>query len=181
MKTPSEPTNCQVENLKANGQLEPVSPARAVRLWIRKLLGPQAIKALKNFANQVIDRSAHPASTSVPQPDLQSPPLQAGDTVRVRSLAEVNASLNHWRQLKGCSFAPEMEKYCGTTQKVLKPVRRFVDERDFRVRKARNLVLLEGINCQGTANLGACDRNCFYFWREEWLEKVESRLEQSQG
>jgi hypothetical protein len=26
----------------------------------------------------------------------------------------------------------------------------------------------------GTPDYGRCDRACFYFWREEWLEKLDS-------
>jgi hypothetical protein len=51
-------------------------------------------------------------------------------------------------------------------------VERFVDERDYRVKKASGVVLLEGSLCQGTELYGPCDRSCFFFWREEWLEKV---------
>jgi len=48
-------------------------------------------------------------------------------------------------------------------------VQRFLDERDYRVKKARGIVLLEGLTCEGTRDYGPCDRNCYYFWREEWL------------
>ena len=88
------------------------------------------------------------------------------------TLEEIEATLNHWRQLKGCGFMPEMEGYCGTTQRVLKRVERFVDERDLLVKKARGIVFLDGVFCQGTADFGPCDRTCYFFWREEWLEKV---------
>jgi hypothetical protein len=51
-------------------------------------------------------------------------------------------------------------------------VRRFVDERDYRVKKARNIYLLDGAMCKGAAPFGPCDRGCLYFWRGEWLERV---------
>ncbi len=65
----------------------------------------------------------------------------------------------------------EMWKYCDTTQRVLKPLRRFFDECDYRVKTSTGLVLLEGLMCQGTVKFD-CDRSCFYFWRVEWLEKI---------
>jgi hypothetical protein len=99
--------------------------------------------------------------------------LKAGDLVRVRPAGEIQATLNHWRQLKGCTFMPEMEQYCGTVQRVLKPMERFVDERDLRVKKCRGIILLEGLQCQGAADFGRCDRSCYFFWRQEWLEKIE--------
>ena len=70
---------------------------------------------------------------------------------------------------------PEMDQYCGTTQRVLKPLERFVDERDLRVKTSRGIVLLDGVVCQGTADFGRCDRCCVMFWREEWLEKIDLR------
>jgi hypothetical protein len=99
--------------------------------------------------------------------------LKAGDWVRVRSKEEIQAMLNPWNELRGCGFMSEMWQYCGTVQRVLKPVERFVDERDYQVRKARGIVLLEGVTCNGTEFYGKCDRACFLFWREEWLEKLD--------
>jgi hypothetical protein len=100
--------------------------------------------------------------------------LQAGDRVRVRSLEEIQATLNPWKELKGCAFLPYMVDYCETTQRVLQPVNRFLDERDYKVKKARGVVLLEGVICSGTPVFGRCDRGCHLFWREEWLVKIDS-------
>jgi len=97
--------------------------------------------------------------------------LKAGDVVRVRSREKIQATLDHRNQLNGCTFTEEMWPYCGTTQRVLKRVERVLDERDFLVKKCKGIVLLEGIMCEGTKELGPCDHACFFFWREEWLEK----------
>lgn len=66
----------------------------------------------------------------------------------------------------------EMEPYCNTKQRVFKRVNQFLDERDYRLKKCQGILLLEGILCQGTRDFGPCDRFCFFFWREEWLERV---------
>ncbi len=99
--------------------------------------------------------------------------LQAGDWVRVRSQAEIEATLDPFKELKGCAFLEYMAPYCGTIQRVLKPVERFLDERDYKVKKSNGVILLENNICQGTPVFGRCDRGCHLFWREEWLEKVE--------
>ena len=99
--------------------------------------------------------------------------MRAGDWVRVRSREEIEATLNQWRQLKGCTFMPEQIPYCGTVHQVHKRMKQFVDERDLRVKKVSGIILLEGVRCQGTAQFGRCDRSCFYCWREEWLEKFD--------
>ncbi len=103
---------------------------------------------------------------------ISSPPLQPGDSVRVKSWLEIRQTLNNWHQLNGCSFMEEMWPYCGTRQTVLKRVEKFLDERDYRVKKCKGIVILDGVMCQGTKDFGACDRSCFFFWREEWLEKM---------
>jgi hypothetical protein len=104
----------------------------------------------------------------------QEVPLNTGDLVKVRTRSEIDSTLDPFKELKGCAFLPEMYQYCGTQQRVLKSMQRFLDERDYRVKKVRGVILLENVICNGTPAFGACDRCCFFFWREEWLEKVES-------
>jgi len=98
--------------------------------------------------------------------------LKAGDMVRVKSEMEIRKTLNRWNKLKGCGVMDDMWQYCGTEQKVLKEVRQFLDERDYLMKKCKGVVVLEGVICEGTPWFGACDRSCHFFWREEWLEKV---------
>jgi hypothetical protein len=104
---------------------------------------------------------------------LQVEPLQAGDWVQVKAWEEVYPTLNRWNQYKGCGFMPEMRPYCGTKQRVLKRVERFLDERDYKMKNARGIVILESIHCPGVTELGRCDRGCYFFWREEWLQKLD--------
>jgi len=99
--------------------------------------------------------------------------LKAGDLVRVCSTKEIEATLNRWKELKGCAFMENMWQYCGTTQRVLQSVERFLDERDYQLKKCRGIVLLEGVICRVTPVFGRCDRCCHLFWREEWLKKVD--------
>jgi len=174
---------CQIPCLQRIGkgyaEVPPESLSRRVKLAIRRRLTPRQERTLKartndlmNWLARLLGRSTRPA---VPPDALSSAGLQAGDLVRVRPVEEIEATLNHWRQLRGCTFMPEMAAFCGTTQRVLKRMERFVDERDLRVKRSRGIVLLEGVMCEGTADFGPCDRSCFLFWREEWLEKVKGR------
>lgn len=100
--------------------------------------------------------------------------LKPGDLVKVKSEKEIKKTLNRWNKLKGCGVMDGMWKYCGTEQRVLKVVKQFLDERDYLMKKCKGIVILDGIICDGTRLLGPCDRSCYYFWREEWLEKVDS-------
>ena len=99
--------------------------------------------------------------------------LKPGDFVRVRPRQEIRDTLDNWNQLEGCSFMEEMWPYCDTIQRVFKHVDKFLDERDYLLKRCKGIVLLEGVICEGTKDFGDCDRSCFYFWREEWLEKVD--------
>jgi len=151
---------------------EPIGTAEAA--W-------QLHKRLRRIIRRRLNYLRNWLSEVVRQRDVASPPLaesaavklQAGNQVRVRSKAEIHATLDRWNRLKGCTFLEEMWPYCGTTQRVLKRVEKFLDERDYRVKECRGIVLLEGAICQGMVDFGGCDRSCFFFWREEWLEKID--------
>ena len=172
--------NCQIPSLQllsqGIAQSPPESVARRIKLVFRRCLSPGKERALKKSTNRLMNRFFELICRS-PKPSTSpagtvSVGLQTGDWVRVRPLKDIETTLNHWRQLRGCTFMPEMAEYCGTTQRVLKPMNRFVDERDLRVKKSNGIILLEGVMCRGTAEFGNCDRSCFVFWREEWLEKI---------
>jgi hypothetical protein len=148
-----------------------------IKRMLKRRLSVRGDKRLKSAVGSTLDwldrrrGRAKPPQTARETP--RPPRLNAGDLVRVRSREEIEATLDRWRSLKGCGFLSEMAGYCGTTQKVLKRVERFIDERDYRLKKASGIVLLEGAICSGTGTTGRCDRACFFFWREEWLEKVD--------
>jgi len=182
MKQVAGSTECQVPSLQLVAEgcapVPPQSLARQIKLAIRRRLSPRQERAFKKRTNRLANWFRTIAGRdTLPSPAVvagaPAAALQAGDRVRVRSRQEIQATLDNWRQLKGCTFMPEMGEYCGTTQRVYRRMERFVDERDLRVKKVRGIVLLEGLRCQGTAEFGRCDRACLCFWREEWLEKIE--------
>ncbi len=119
-------------------------------------------------------RPPAPALTLDPA-QIVSPVLQAGDRVRVRPAEYIRGTLDATGALKGCAFALGMYPYCGREFRVAKVVGRFFDEARWRMLRARNLVILEGVHCDGASSpdTQGCDRMCFYFWRNEWLERVD--------
>jgi hypothetical protein len=179
--------NCQIPCLqqvsKGLAEVPTESLRRRIKLMIKRRLSPSRERAFKNRTNDLMNRlcklTERSTKPSTPLGKAVSAPLETGDWVGIRSLPEIEATLNQWRQLKGCTFMPEMAEYCGTTRRVLKPMRRFVDERDLRVKKSNGIILLEGVMCKGTAEFGSCDRSCFVFWREEWLQKIDQVDEKS--
>ena len=150
---------------------------RRLRLVLRRSFSPSAKRKIKGYLSdwallfsRLTGKGKAPAANAT---DMVPVKFNPGDRVIIRSKDQIQATLNYWNELKGCSFLPEMWQYCGTMQRVLKPVKRFVDERDYRVKKVRGVYLLEGVICQGFELYGECDRACFYWWREEWLEKID--------
>ena len=99
-------------------------------------------------------------------------PFGKGEVVRVRSREQILSTLDPFKELKGCGFLPDMYRYCGTQQIVLRSMQHFMDERDYKLKKVRGVILLENVICNGTAAFGECDRCCYLFWREEWLERL---------
>jgi hypothetical protein len=144
---------------------------------IRRHLSPDKERKFKNTTNDYLNRLCKLTGRSTKPPassgGIPSAQLQAGDWVRVRSREEIEGDLNYWRQVRGCAFMPKMAEYCGTIHRVVKSMKRFVDERDLKVKKASGIILLEWVMCKGTAEFDRCDRSCLHFWREEWLEKLE--------
>lgn len=173
---------CQFASLQdiaeGNDKTPPASLIRHIKLFIRRHISPSHERILYKYADAVISKlnilkgeCTPPAEIAI---NVKSIPLKEGDLVCVKTKEEIKSTLNHLGKLKGCSFMEnEMSPYCGTVHRVHKSMERFVDERELRVKKCKGLVLLEGVMCQGTTAFGRCDRSCFVFWREEWLERIE--------
>ncbi len=190
MESENGPLQCQIQTLpglfERYAQIPPESLPRKLRLAVRRRLDSHQVRVFKTQSSRLIDRLVGLLRGAKPKPahvnDPFSSPFQPGDLVRVRSLPEIQETLNRWGQLKGCKFMPlEMSPYCGTIQRVLKPMERFVDERDYHVKKSSGIILLEGLCCQGTSDYGRCDRSCFFFWREEWLERLDATASSAPG
>jgi hypothetical protein len=91
---------------------------------------------------------------------IKTEPLLAGDWVHVKSREEIEETLDRWKEYKGCAFLEYMSQYCGTKQRVLQPLERFLDERDYKVKKCRGVVLLENVICRGTPIFGRTCSRC---------------------
>ncbi len=161
---------CQIHDMPVVA--EPIGLAE--KLWQRRNRIKRILKRRWHYLMNIVSEKASMTKTVTSKAGTASTaaPLQPGDLVRVRNREAIQATLNHWNQLNRCSFMEEMAAYCGTTHLVLKRVEKFLDERDYLMKKCRGIVILDGVFCEGTKDFGPCDRTCFFFWREEWLEKV---------
>lgn len=167
---------CQIPSLArfAEGVVTD-DPLPLVKRLKRALAQPwnyQVKPGLKRLFHLLEGSPTRAASAPAAAAGSRTVPFVAGDIVRVRSREEIESTLDRWKELKGCAFLEEMWQYCGTTQTVLQVMERFLDERDYKVKKCRGILLLEDVTCRGTPVFGRCDRRCFLFWRMEWLEKA---------
>ncbi|WP_112277225.1 hypothetical protein [Lentzea terrae] len=100
--------------------------------------------------------------------------LQPGELVRVKSKEFIMSTLNEQRLNRGLGFEEEMARYCGQTARVKARVDRCIDEPTGRMLKMKSpCIILEDNICAGFYN-GNCPREFVPFWREIWLERVES-------
>lgn len=183
MKISVSASQCQLPSLQPiavdNAQGPPISSQRRLKLIVRRIAGPTRERKIKHTTNRLLN--IVPSVPNLPlnrdkKPSLRmkiSEDMNQGDWVKVRSFNEIQAGLNSWRQLKGCTFMTEMAEYCGSIQSVYKVMETFVDERDYTLKKSKGIILLNGVMCGGTAEFGKCDRACLHFWRKEWLEKID--------
>jgi hypothetical protein len=166
---------CQLQAFPSELERGPPSREEPWRWYVRRRFRG-ALRKLARLARRLagLEPAALPRPTS---PGARGAcALASGDLVRVRPAEAIRRTLDWSGRTHGCAFAGGMFQYCGGEYRVLRVVNRFFDERRWRMLSAHELVLLEGIHCDGKSmpDTMDCDRMCFYFWRTEWLEKVAS-------
>lgn len=99
--------------------------------------------------------------------------LQPGELVRIKSQADIEATLTKDLKNRGLGFEEEMARHCGREARVLRRVDRCIEESTGRMLQMKNpCIVLEGVICEGTYT-AMCPRSIYAFWREIWLERVE--------
>lgn len=103
--------------------------------------------------------------------------LQAGERVRVKTVMEVARTLDTDGKHKGMTYLPAvMDRFAGRTFTVRKRVDHFFDERNWRMLHLSDSVILDEVFCEPEEHVdceyAGCQRTCFLFWKEAWLERV---------
>ncbi|NLT36525.1 MAG: hypothetical protein GXX83_11595 [Gaiellales bacterium] len=92
--------------------------------------------------------------------------------MKVRSEDEILSTLDDSGRCMGLGFMPEQKAFCGREFRVVKIVQRIMLETNSELRTMKSPTLfLEGVFCSGEFH-GNCDRSCYLFWKEPWLERV---------
>jgi len=102
------------------------------------------------------------------------PALLPYDLVEVRSLEEIQETLDAHGKLEGLPFMPEMAASCGEQHRVLRRVEKIYDYvTQTGLRRIRDTVLLERLRCDGRYH-GGCQACCHLLWKEAWLKRASA-------
>lgn len=113
-------------------------------------------------------------AAALPTPQVTQLNLRSGDFVRIRSQAEILATLGTDGTLDGLPFMPEMAAWCGGVHRVASRAEKTCDTVHFAgQRRLRDTVHLDGLRCDGSAH-GGCQAGCLTFWKEAWLARVSA-------
>jgi len=112
----------------------------------------------------------------------QSLDLQPGELVRVKSRAQIVQTLDHRMSNRGMMLCYEMMRCCGREAKVRYRVDRLINERTGVMREIADAVTLSsmrgggslGEECLCYGEPGDCPRGELMYWREIWLDRVNS-------
>lgn len=150
--------------------------AQPIDLFDRlRLLSMRLLAALKRRTNKRVQGGQEPVQPGNGMAGDYAR-LEAGDWVQIGSREEIEKTLDADGKTQGLSFLPNMFQFCDTTHRVLKKVHYIFDERSWKMSKCRNVVILDGVYCDGRDVFAreGCDRCCFMFWKTQWLKKVSA-------
>ncbi len=105
--------------------------------------------------------------------------LRPGELVRVKSHEEILRTVDIDSRNRGMIWDAEMVPYCGGTYRVLKRVTKIINEKTGRMQEMKNpCIILESVVCEARySNCRMfCPRSIYPYWREIWLERVGSRI-----
>jgi hypothetical protein len=116
-----------------------------------------------------------PAGSRTPALNLN---LQPGEWVRVKQLDDILATCEVAKNTnRGMTFDSEMVPHVGGTYRVLKRVRKILNEQTGKMQYMKNpCIILDGVMCEARYSQCRlfCPRSIYLYWREIWLERVES-------
>jgi hypothetical protein len=110
--------------------------------------------------------------------------LRPGELVRVKPYAEILKTLNTNNQNRGLYWDAEEVVYCDGTYRVLKSVTKIIDEKTGKMQDMKTpCIVLESAVCQSRYSECRmfCPRSIYAYFREIWLERVETGTSSSEG
>lgn len=168
------------------GQTLRVTLLASLRAIARKApFGYRAFNSLTEATHRMLTGHGAPRFNGQ-VPDGQPTPavntgLQPGELVRIRTLAEIEQTLNSHSKNRGLYFDPsEMSQQCGRVARVRKRVNNIIEESTGKMMQMKGAcVVLDNVYCQSENS--RCRLNCpraiYSYWREAWLERMPAAPE----
>jgi len=103
--------------------------------------------------------------------------LKAGDLVEVKSLKEIQATLNSAGRNRGLQCDKGFAPFCVKQFTVRGRLDRLISEDTGQMRVMDSTVTLEGASCPCAFSIGGCTRYDFTYFREIWLRKIPNKEE----
>jgi hypothetical protein len=99
--------------------------------------------------------------------------LQPGETVRVKSIEEMRATLDRKGRNRGLICDIELGEFSGKEQKVLTRLDRMICESSGEMKNVEATVFLDNAPCLCSPVVGGCPRRDYTYFRELWLDRVD--------
>jgi hypothetical protein len=118
-----------------------------------------------------------PKGPNTKSPKSEPLDLRTGEWVRVKLRKDVEATLTTGGANRGLHFDTEMAAFCGQEMQVRGRVTRIIDEPSGKMLEfGSDCIKLEQAFCSGERSTGRwfCAREIYPYFRECWLERVES-------
>lgn len=183
--------DCQLMTLQTAGTKHSVARKLTVEYVLaapfRALVNPsevvRKVRGVLAARRRSVEQAAEMAAEPVKVPPLG---LRPGEWVRVKSAESIRATLDRDGRYERLAYMDVvMDRFCGQAFRVRNRVDRFFDERTWRMMKLRNVVLLDGVHCQSEPDAApvwaGCQRACFLFWKEAWLQPVSATMTRQSG
>ncbi len=100
------------------------------------------------------------------------PTMKPGDTVQVKTAAEILATLDPSGDTCGIPFMPEMLPFIGKRFRVAQLALKVCGPPG-NIHMPEGTLYLEDLRCNGAAH-GGCQAECRFLWRTDWLVRVDA-------
>jgi hypothetical protein len=167
---------CQATAIPEFGYLLPpwdvrqyVRDVKSGNVKLLELVRGLAMGLAAKIRSSLYGKWRQPPPTRTPASSLEFEP---GDIVEIRSLEEIEATLDRRGRNRGLSFTPEMRELCGRRFRVSRRIHKIIDERTAQmVQLTGGCLILEGAICRGDRHR-FCPRMAHLYWRDIWLRGV---------
>ena len=98
--------------------------------------------------------------------------LQPGELVEIKSLEQMQETLDRRGRNRGLVCDIELKQFCGRQYRVHSRLDRMISEATGQMRNVEGTVILDGNTCMCARALGGCPRLDVCYWREVWLKRL---------